>query len=552
MPVPTHAHSRNGVALSGPSSSFTARFQETATLARTFALVRYAPLLACLLLAAWLLWWQPSRIVSASLVVAVYLGICLHLWRNHRKHAQSSAHPTSDTLLIAYASQGGQARELAERSAEQLRDAGMAVDVRPLNALDPTTLAKPRRALFILSTYGEGEAPDNAARFERRLLHEAHELPSLEFALLALGDRQYTHFCGFARRIDARLRELGALPLFDRLEADRADPGTLRHWQHQLGHISGRSDFTDWQPASYQPWILQSRALLNPGSQGAPVFHLTLRPTGETPRWQAGDIAEIGPRHALSEVEQFLRQLGFDPALPVEGEQSLVEALASRRLPLDPAELHSCELETLLALPRLPHREYSIASIPAEGHVQLLVREARHADGRLGLGSGWLCQHAALGSLIDLRIRNNPSFHGLDPRQPMVLIGNGTGLAGLRAHLRERAVTPGSRNWLMFGERSATHDHLLRDELDSWLQSGHLQRLDLAFSRDQSEKIYVQHLLRDAAGALRQWIADGAALYVCGSLEGMGREVQQILAGVLGEAQLVALIEEGRYRRDLY
>ncbi|MFG3501746.1 sulfite reductase subunit alpha [Pseudomonas sp. NPDC047963] len=499
-----------------------------------------------------LLYWQPSRIVSAALVVTAYLGICLCIWRTQHRFAQPLSQPTSDTLLVAYASQGGQARELAERSAAQLVEAGIAVEIRPLNALDPAALTSAGRALFILSTYGEGEAPDNAARFEQRLLHETLDLSALEFALLALGDQQYRCFCGFARRIDARLRELSALPLFDRLEADRTDSGTLRRWQHQLAQIAGNSDFSDWQPAPYQPWRLQSRVRLNPGSQGAAVHLLTLRPVGETPYWQAGDIAEVGPRHAQPDVSHWLIQAGFDPATPVDGGRTLADALASRRLPLEPGPLHGCDLSTLLALPPLPHREYSIASIPTDGHVQLLIREARHPDGRLGLGSGWLCQHAAPGGEIDLRIRHNPNFHGPDPQRPMILIGNGTGLAGLRGHLRERACIPGSRNWLLFGERSAAHDQLLKDELHGWLQAGHLQRLDLAFSRDQPEKVYVQHLLRDAADDLRQWIADGAAIYVCGSLEGMGRAVQQILVGVLGEAHLQALDESGRYRRDLY
>ena len=521
-------------------------------MARTRAIVRYAPLLACLFLAVTLLWWQPSRVVSALLVTGAYAAVCLHVWRTHRRGHQPRSMLNPDTLLIAYASQGGQAHALAQRSAEQLREAGITVDVRPLNALDLPSLAQPRRALLILSTYGEGEAPDNAARFEQRLLQERVDLSSLSFAVLALGDRQYTHFCGFAQRLDARLQALGALPLFDRLEADCADPGTLRHWQHQLGHLSGRSDYSDWQPAPYQPWRLQGRSLLNPGSQGESVYQLTLRPEDRAPQWRAGDIAEIGPRHGMSEVVSLLGQLGFDPALRVQDDQTLVDALASRRLPLDPADLTGCVLDTLLALPPLSHREYSIASVPAEGHVQLLVRQARHPDGRLGLGSGWLCQYAELGGLIDLRIRSNPSFHGPAHHRPMVLIGNGTGLAGLRAHLCERAATPGSRNWLIYGERSAAHDQLLRTELNGWLQSGHLQRLDLAFSRDQAEKVYVQHLLRDAADTLRQWVADGAALYVCGSLEGMGREVQQILAEVLGEAQLQTLSDEGRYRRDLY
>lgn len=520
---------------------------------RNSVLLRYAPLLACLLFAMFLFWLQPPRHVSAALVVVAYVGICLLIWRGHLKHTKPLSSPAgTDALLIAYASQGGQAREVAELSAAQLGDAGISVDIRPFNNLDLSSLSIRRRVLFVLSTYGEGEAPDNAARFEQRLLQDAPDLSTLEFALLALGDQQYSHYCGFGRRIDARLRELGALPLFDRLEADRADPGTLRHWQHQLAHISGNSDFTDWQPVPYQPWRLQSRTLLNPGSQGAPVFLLTLCPAGELPQWHAGDIAEIGPRHAQTDVERWLSQLDLDPTHPIEDGHTLAEALTDRRLPEEPAELHGCDVGKLLALPRLSHREYSIASIPAEGHVQLLVREARHPDGRLGLGSGWLCQHAPLGSLIDLRIRPNPSFHSTDPQRPMILIGNGTGIAGLRAHLREREPATSTRNWLLFGERSATHDRLLRDELDDWLRTGHLERLDLAFSREQKEKVYVQHLLREAAQDLRRWVADGAAIYVCGSLVGMGQGVQQILAGVLGEAQLQELADQGRYRRDLY
>lgn len=514
------------------------------------ALARYAPLLGCLVLAALLFRWQPPREVSALLIVIAYLGVCLAIWHRHRADAPTSTRPSADTLLIAYASQGGQARELAERSAEQLRTAGVAVEVLPLNALGQTALARQRRVLFIVSSYGEGEAPDNAAHFERRLSNVNVDLSALEFALLALGDRQYRRFCGFGRRLDTRLRELGAMPLFDRLEVDRNDAGVLRHWQQQLGHISGRSDFTDWQPVPYQHWHLDLRECLNPGSQGAPVFHLGLSAHHGTHDWRAGDIAEIGPRHSLAAMDALLRRLGHEPQASI-AHHTLAEALSMRRLP-EETTLRGLDVDGLVTLPLLPHREYSIASVPADGQLQLLVREARHADGRLGIGSGWLCHHAATGQQIDLRVRSNPSFHGPAADTPMILIGNGTGLAGLRAHLRERAGTPGSVNWLLFGERSAKHDHFFRDELQGWLQSGHLQRLDLAFSRDQPEKIYVQHLLRDAADELRRWVDAGAALYICGSLEGMGREVQQILAGTLGEERLQQLTEQGLYKRDLY
>ncbi|WAD28382.1 sulfite reductase subunit alpha [Pseudomonadaceae bacterium T75] len=513
-----------------------------------FLLLGYAPLAACLLLGAVLLWWQPAREISAALVILAYMALCLMFWRRHRQ-ARIAPNLIADALLIAYASQGGQARELAERSAEQLREAGLSCNVLPLNSLD--SLQRVRRALFIVSTYGEGEAPDNAARFERRLSTQDMDLSHLEFAMLALGDRQYTHFCGFGHRLEARLRELRALPLFDLLRADRSDAGVLRHWQHQLGHISGRSDFSDWQPAPYRSWRLDARTCLNPGSSGAPVFQLGLGGP-ERALWRAGDIAEIGPQHPLCEIEALLRRLGHDPSQPVEGEQTLAHALAKRRIGEQESSLAGQDISALLALPLLPHREYSIASVPADGTLQLLVRQAHHPDGRLGLGSGWLCRHAALGSDVALRIRANPAFHGPAHSTPMILIGNGTGLAGLRAHLRERASQPGSRNWLLFGERQQSIDYFFQQEIEHWLTSGHLQRLDLAFSRDQPEKRYVQHLLRDAGDELRHWIDAGAALYVCGSLEGMGRDVQQILVGLLGEARLDELSEQGRYRRDLY
>ena len=237
-----------------------------------------------------------------------------------------------------------------------------------------------------------------------------------------------------------------------------------------------------------------------------------------------------------------LHESGLDPHEVFDG-QSLATQLSRRRLSAT-GDLHGLDAEALLALPPLPHREYSIASIPADGAVQLVVREAFRADGTPGLGSGWLCRYAAIGEEIDLRIRSNPAFHGPDAATPLILIGNGTGIAGLRAHLRERAAHPGSRNWLLFGERNAAHDFLFHEELAQWRESGHLQRLDLARSRDQPEKRYVQHVLRDAADDLRHWVAQGAAIYVCGSLEGMGQEVQQILLGLLGQTRLEQLSEQ--------
>src|SRR5690606_10075089 len=128
------------------------------------------------------------------------------------------------------------------------------------------------------------------------------------------------------------------------------------------------------------------------------------------------------------------------------------------------------------------------------------------------------CEHALPGEDIDLRIRANPNFHPPAPERPLLLVGNGTGIAGLRAHLAARVAAGARRNWLLFGERNRDRDFHYRGDIERWQADGFIERLDLAFSRDGHAHRYVQHVLRDAAAALHEWIEAGAAIHVCGSL----------------------------------
>ncbi len=262
------------------------------------------------------------------------------------------------------------------------------------------------------------------------------------------------------------------------------------------------------------------------------------------------------PRNAAQVIEPFLAGLGVDPATPVtvDGlQEPLSQALATRQLPHNRAHLVGLHAQALIdALAPVSAREYSIASIPEDGRLQLIVRQEVHPDGSLGLGSGWLTTHADLDSAISLRLRRNSSFHLPVDSVPLILLGNGTGLAGLRSLLKSRIAQGQMRNWLLFGERNRAHDFHCGNELEDWLEAGHLNRLDLAFSRDQAEKIYVQDRLRDAADELQKWLDDGAAIYICGSLIGMAAGVDQVLKDVLGEQRVSELIEQGRYRRDVY
>ncbi len=507
--------------------------------------LRRWPLPSCLLLAGLLLWLHPPRELSAALIVITYLALCLHYcWPQRRPLLGQPGE-----LLIGYASQGGQAQDVAERSCAQLLASGVPARCIALNQLSRAELQRLNRLLLVVSTYGDGETPDNAARFEHSLL-EQPPLPQLRYAILALGDSRYAQFCAFGLRLQQRLHTLKAQPLFDLLQVDCLDAGTLRHWQQQLGHLSGNSDFVDWQPAHYRPWQLTQRQCLNPGSIGAPIYHLRLN-SPDAVDWRAGDIVEIGPRHASQRVIECLQQLDLDPHQRLADGQYLSDVLSARHLPSSGPDAQGLE-PWLAQLTPLPHREYSIASSHASGALDLLVRLQHQADGRPGLGSGWLCRHAAVSGQIDLRIRRNPGFHGPDAATPLILIGSGSGLAGLRAHLQERTAHPYSRNWLLFGERHAAHDALLNDELRAWQHSGNLERLDLTYSRDGHPQRYVQDALHDAASTLHAWLTDGAAIYVCGSLDGMGRDVDVCLRQLLGDEQVEQLSQSGRYRRDLY
>ena len=450
----------------------------------------------------------PGRILmalaSAALPVFGITGWLLYLDRRRKKRALGSAKkavtvaPSDSHWLIGFASQSGFAEQLAWQTAGQLQAAGIAVQVSPLARLNAAMLAQAERVLLVVSTFGDGEAPDSARGFERKLLGQALSLSHLRFAMLALGDRQYAQFCGFATRVQQWLGEQGAQALFAPVQVDNGDATAIAAWQLQLCELTGAALPVVTEPV-LGDWQLLSCECLNLASSGAPTFLVRLQPPAGSD-WQAGDVLQVLPQNN----------------------------------------------------PELGVRDYSIASVPGDGVLELLVRQQRCSDGALGLGSGWLTAQALVGTELAARLRPNANFHLPSDARPLILIGNGTGLAGLRSLLKARIAAGQQRNWLLFGERHAAHDFYWRDELQGWLANGDLARLDLAFSRDQPSKLYVQDRLRMASEQLQRWVTEGAAIYVCGSLEGMASGVDALLRAVLGSEQVDALQESGRYRRDVY
>ena len=396
--------------------------------------------------------------------------------------------------LVVWASQTGQAQRLANQALHALQAAGHSAAGLPLGRLTPAHLLACRQLWLVASTYGDGQAPDSAQAFEHRLMPQGPALPELSFALLGLGDSQYPHFCAFAKRLESWLRDKGAQPLQDSIYLDNQDPDGLVRWRASLAQHTGLHALPEADEQPWQPVTLLSRSALNPGSPGLTAYHLSLQADALGP-WQAGDLLEL--QHA-----------------------------GQRRL-------------------------YSIAKLGAGKQVELLVRHVVKEDGSQGLMSGWLCQQAAPGEQIEARVHHNPSFALPDSPAPSILIGSGTGLAGLRALLQEQ-LQRGQPSWLLFGERSPEHDRWLASELDQLTpQQVLLQR---CFSRDNSSADtprYVQDLLREQPERLQDWVSRGASIRVCGSMA-MGQAVDSILRGLLGAATIKQMAADGRYRRDIY
>ncbi len=484
---------------------------------------------------------DPLRWLSAAGLLAAWAALALNSWRKSANRGDpasklSASAPADGPIAVIHASQTGFAAELAEQAVSRLRSAGRSAQAGDLASLAADLCAgRIRSALFIASTCGEGDAPDSASVFCSRHMLAPAALPGLDYALLALGDRDYQNYCAFGRQLDDWLRASGARARWPRIDVNNADPQALARWASQLDALAGDGRQVAALTDDFAAWTLAGRQRLNPGSQGEPVWRLSLQaPDGLDADWQAGDLLQIRP-----------------PAGPVSpagaGETGPAARLDAETDAFAPEPGETAEPETGPARPR----DYSIASLPSSGRVELLVRRHREADGRLGVCSGWLCEQLPIGATVPARLRAHAGFRlGDNARRPLLLIGNGTGLAGLLAHLRQRIAAGETRNWLIFGERQRAHDFLCADELQRWQASGELLHLDLAFSRDGDG--YVQQQLAARAERLRRWVGRGAAIYVCGNARGMAPAVDARLRAILGDAELEQLQASGRYRRDVY
>lgn len=220
-------------------------------------------------------------------------------------------------------------------------------------------------------------------------------------------------------------------------------------------------------------------------------------------------------------------------------------------------------------LRKLPPREYSIASSnkvnPNSVHITVrVVKYEAHRRERFGVCSVQLADRTSVGDKLPVYLKKNPNFKfPYDTETPVIMIGAGTGIAPYRAYLQERAyLNLKGEQWLIFGNQNYHHDFLYKDDLEQWLEEGVLSKLDLAFSRETENKIYVQHRIEENSAEFYKWIQAGATIYLCGNKDEMASGVHESLIKVLikegnldeteAEDYLTEMIKNQRYQRDVY
>lgn len=523
------------------------------------------------------------------------------------KSGKSPAAPSVGKITIAYGTETGNAKKLATSLAAKAKKNGIQSKLVALDQYRLTDLPKEEWFFTVISTQGDGEPPATAKKFYDYIHQSQLTLSKLKYGVLALGDTAYPLFCRAGEDVDLQLNKLGATRVVPLQKLDTDYEADAEQWfSALLSSLSGAQPAAAPAPVAvkrsskqrYRGTVLATINLNATGSKKE-TYHLEI--AADEVQFEPGDALGVVPVNDAELVKKIIALGGVEETHPVsykEGEYSIEQLLRDKLsifylservvkkyseivqqdipvtridlldlLRIYPVSNADQFVNVLQSLEPIAPRLYSIASSPAahDGEVHLTVgKHYFEVDGqsRNGLCSDYLAKLKE-GEEFEFYIHKNHLFKLPAADKDIIMIGPGTGIAPFRSFIAERDATGAEgRSWLFFGDQHFTTDFLYQTEWQNWLQTGALTKMNVAFSRDQKDKIYVQHKLHQHAAELLQWIEGGAYLYICGAKEPMGVDVENALVQILAEqknlsreqasAYLENLKEAGRYLKDVY
>jgi sulfite reductase (NADPH) flavoprotein alpha-component len=527
--------------------------------------------------------------------------------------AQESAEPARPAvqkITIAYGTETGNSKKLAADFAAKAKKSGINAKLVSLDQYRMTDLSKEEYFFTIISTQGEGEPPAGAKKFYDQIHQNGFKLNQMKYGVLALGDTSYPLFCKAGEDVDAQFQKLGGERIVSLQKCDTDYEADANGWFSQV--LQTLSTNGNGKTAA-APAVVAKKSTGKKVYTGTVITNVNLNDIGSAKKthhielmaddveYLPGDSIGVVAENAQANVDAIIALTGVNgnKSLSYRNEQHTIYELLKKKLNIAwlpervvklyagivkqdiPATKiglydllkiypvsHAAQFEEVIGiLEPITPRLYSISSSPeahsGEVHITVAREQFRINDEiKCGFCSDYLLQLQE-NNTLEFYIHKNNLFRLPAPEKDVIMIGPGTGIAPFRSFLAERDATGATgRNWLFFGEQHFLTDFLYQTEVQNWVQTGVLSRANVAFSRDQQYKLYVQHRLLQEAMDVWQWINGGAYIYVCGAKEPMSTDVEYTLLQIIerfgnkSSSQaiefLLQLQEEGRYLKDVY
>ena len=516
--------------------------------------------------------------------------------------------PAVGKITIAYGTETGNSKKLATEFATKAKKSGINAKLVSLDQYRLNDLSKEEYFFAVISTQGDGEPPAAAKKFYDHIHQNSAQLSKLKYGVLALGDTAYPQFCKVGEDVDLQLNKLGGERVISLQKCDTEYENEADTWFSNVLRQLTSGDKTAAVVAPiakkstgkkiYTGTVL-SNINLNDRGSNKQTHHIEI--SAEDLHYQPGDSIGIVPHNSEALVQKILANCCCDKQKKYNyrNEELTVSELMTKKLNISylpdrvvkkyaaivQQEIPETKIsfgdllrvypvkdaaqfdEVLQVLEPIAPRLYSIASSPEahSGEVHITVARDKflvNDEIKYGLCSDCLAQWPVDGT-IDFYVHHNDQFRLPADDKDVVMIGPGTGIAPFRSFLAHRDATGATgRNWLFFGDQHFVTDFLYQSEIQAWHETGLLTRVNVAFSRDQQQKVYVQHKMKRHAADLFTWIEEGAYLYVCGAKDPMSVDVENTILEIIqtegnfsnekAEEYLNRLKEEGRYLKDVY